>query len=122
MPTIKELIDEKLALTAEKKIHDTASQTLKESIEEKDHEIMAALGDAGIDQARAGDTTVFIQHTNVPQVTDWEAFYEFIYTNRALHLLERRPAVRAWREEFDGGILLPGTEPFEKVTLGKRTT
>jgi len=120
--TIKTLIDEKLALMEEKKDHDSASRALKERIEEKDHEIMAALEDAGIDQARAGDTTVFIQHTTVPQVTDWDAFFEFIYTNRALHLLERRPAVRSWREEFDGGNLLPGTEPFEKITLGKRTT
>lgn len=119
---LKDLIEQKLELTEEKAEHDGASRALKERIDELDYQIMGAMEDVGIDQARAGDTTVFIQHTFVPQIEDWNAFYEHVHQNRAFHLLERRPAVRAWREEYEGGNTIPGTEPFEKISLGKRTT
>jgi len=119
--TLAELIFQKNEYTAMKKSHEATVKDIKEKIDEVDHQILNALDTAGIEQARAGDTTVYVNKTMVPQVEDWEALNAHIIAHQDLHLLERRVAVRAWRELFEAGELLPGTEPFEKVTLGKRT-
>jgi len=119
---LKNLVIAKLDLMNEKSALIKQVSTLKEQIESIDHEIMNAMEDVGIDQARVGDTTVFVQHQFVPSVDNWDDFYDYIYSTRSFHLLERRPATKAWRELLEGGELVPGTESFEKITLGKRTS
>lgn len=58
----------------------------------------------------------------VPQITDWDEYWKYIRRNNAFELLERRPAVAAWREHAsrrkDG--MVPGTVPFEKRKLTLR--
>jgi hypothetical protein len=61
--------------------------------------------------------TVTINKNDVPSVKDWAAFEEYIYEHKALYLLQRRPAVTAYREEVKTMGELPGVETFTKVGL-----
>ena len=66
--------------------------------------------------------TMSVSITTVPQVTNWDKFYQYIAKKKAFHLLERRPAAKAWREEVESrrNKPLPGVEGFEKRSLNLR--
>lgn len=118
---LQEMIQRKLSLMEEKAEHEKVIKGIKEMINEQDQKILDAFEELGIDQARTGNTTVFKNEADVPNVEDWDAFYKYILDHKAMHLLERRPAVLAWREMYETGETIPGTVPFEKISLGKRT-
>ena len=65
--------------------------------------------------------TVTINESIVPNIKDWDLFAEYIYKNKYLHLLQRRPAVLACREIFELRGKLPGAEAFTKRTLNFTT-
>lgn len=83
-------------------------------------EIMSDLDSMGIDLARGSTARVSISETTVPTVEDWDAFYEYVKSQDALYLLERRVAARAWRELYESGELVPGTSPFVRRKLSLR--
>ena len=56
----------------------------------------------------------------VPNVDDWEAFYEFIVASNQPFLLERRPSVTAYRDLLQAGEEVPGVSPFTKTSLSLR--
>lgn len=58
--------------------------------------------------------------STVAQVTDWDAFYAYIYKNKFGHLLQRRVSDPAWRELMEQGKKVPGTTPFTKKRLNFR--
>ncbi|MGH9890835.1 MAG: hypothetical protein ACREA0_02375 [bacterium] len=62
---------------------------------------------------------VSITEAVVPSVKDWDAFWAYVYRNKASHLLERRPAVLAYREELvaRNDKPLPGVESYTRRTL-----
>ena len=67
--------------------------------------------------ARTDFGTVSITETDVASVKDWPAFEEYIYENKALYLLQRRPADVAYRDEIATKGHIPGVETFTKVNL-----
>ena len=66
--------------------------------------------------------TMSVSITTVPNVSDWTKFYRFIKKTDGFHLLERRPAAKAWRETLEErrNKPIPGVEGFEKKTLNLR--
>jgi len=66
--------------------------------------------------------TMSISIITVPQVKDWDKFQAYIKRNSAFHLLERRPAAKAWREEVESrrNRPVPGVEGFQKHSLNLR--
>jgi hypothetical protein len=105
-------------LTAEKAIEE-----LKKIEAELAEMIMNALDDAGLSKATGGLATAAVVEGLVASVEDWDEFYKYIQRNKAYHLLERRVANDAYREELDNrkGINLPGVVPFirRKISLTK---
>jgi hypothetical protein len=80
--------------------------------------------DEGVLKITGHEATVSVSINTVASVKDWDKFYKYIRKNDAFHLLERRPASKAWREEVEirRGKVVPGTEGFEKRTLNLRKT
>lgn len=66
--------------------------------------------------------TMSISVNNVPNVGNWDKFYQYIARNKAFHLLERRPAAKPCREELEArrNRAIPGVEWFEKRSLNLR--
>lgn len=95
----------------------------KELIEEwrsLETELITRLDEQDMDKASTADGTASISETVLPQVVDWDAFYEYMKEEDALHLLQRRPAAAAFRELNDSGVAIPGVDPYTQRTIGLR--
>jgi hypothetical protein len=86
--------------------------------------IMSDLNDANLSLARTNKTdengkriTVSVNTEVVANVNDWAEFEEYVYDNRALYLLQRRPSNPSYREEIAVKGTIPGVEPFTKQRL-----
>lgn len=53
----------------------------------------------------------------VPQVANWDEFYEFIHEKKYYHMLQRRPAVKACQELWGQGGAIPGVEKFTSMKV-----
>ena len=71
----------------------------------------------GTSLARTKFGTVSISKLNVASVKNWNKFEEYIYENKALYLLQRRPANLAYREELKTQGEIPGVETFETISV-----
>jgi len=72
--------------------------------------VLEMLNQTGLSKASGMFATAGIMTTNIPFIKDWNAVHEYIKTNDRFDLLQRRIGVVAWRELYDNGILVPGTE------------
>ena len=86
--------------------------------------IMGDLNEANLSLARTNREdengkriTVSVNTETVANVTDWAEFEEYVYDNRALYLLQRRPSSPSYREELAAKGDIPGVEPFTKQKL-----
>ena len=95
---------------------------LKKEIEAGKERLLDAMDAAGVDQVRNDILTATLTETIVPQVENWDEFYEYIAETESFHLLERRPSSVAYREalELREGKLLPGVQSFTKRDVGFR--
>lgn len=95
-------------------------KVLEEERDEIAERLIAALDAQGIEQSRVkGLATATISESIVPQVEDWDKYWAFIGKHKAFYLLERRPAVVAYREllETRKGRKIPGVTSFKRRTI-----
>lgn len=97
---------------------------LEKKYAEKVERAIARMHEDGVQRITGSHATMSLSVNTVPQVEDWDKLYRYVKKHDAFHLLERRPAAKAWREEVENrrGKLVPGTKGFEKVTLLLRNT
>jgi len=113
---IKALFDQREAIRE-------IDRTRKELVSKKaeiEAELMIGLDEVGLTSAKGEGVTVSISEAIVPIVNDSDAFYEFILKSKQPYLLERRPAVLAYRELISAGEEIPGIEPYTKRTVNMR--
>lgn len=111
------LIESLSHLKLSKKRLELEAEDIAKDIAKVEDEIMKAMDAEGIVESKSVVGKVTLSESVYPQVQQWEAFAEFILDNRALHLLERRPAVLAYRELLSLGKPVPGILPFTKRKL-----
>ena len=95
-------------------------ETLQKEIDLAESGLLAAMEMQDVKKSTGHLATASIVESLVPQVQDWDAFYEYIYRNKYGHLLDRRPSVSGCRELFETKGVIPGVVPFTKRTV--RTT
>ena len=115
--TLSNVLESFANLQARKKELELDLKTIDTEIETLTKDIMHAMDDDGVTETGNGHVKVAIKEAQYPQVEDWDAFYAFIKRNDYLHLLQRRPAVEAYRELLTAGQVVPGVVPFTKRTL-----
>ena len=93
----------------------------EEALEAKKRQYMDALGQVGLKEGRNGTHSAAIVEKVVPQVTDWDAFYDFIHSNKFYHLLQRRPSTTGCQELFATQGSIPGVVEFRKVDISIRS-
>lgn len=95
---------------------------LKVQKSEMEVQLIEMMDAVGTDQSRSSVATATITETVVPNVTDWDAFWRFIYRNKASYLIERRPASVAFRETLEqrNGRPIPGVSSYTKRAVGVR--
>lgn len=118
--TLSDLIQSLSSLKGEKKALESSVKAVDKQIEQVEIAIMLELDSQGVTETKSAVGKVAISESTYPQVQEWDAFGEFILDNRYLHLLERRPAVLAYRELLNLGKAVPGVLPFTKRKLNYR--
>ncbi|MAJ43623.1 MAG: hypothetical protein CMF96_02620 [Candidatus Marinimicrobia bacterium] len=115
-----ELIDKRLAIR--QALADLAEQEkhLKEQQEEVDYQLMQKLEADGLSKFSNDQATISISEQIVPQVEDWDAFQAHILQTGEFELVQRRAAVKAYRELREAGVQVPGVVDFTKRGLNVR--
>lgn len=119
---LDELIVDLARIREERKRIGKLDELLVEEWRATESVLIARLDAQKVNCVKTTAATATITEDDVPMVVDWDAFYEYIYTNRASHMLQRRVATAAWREAKDSGFPTPGIEVYKKreISLRKR--
>jgi hypothetical protein len=119
--TTAELVAEMVEIREEKRKIKAREKELNERWRTLELELLIRLDDQGMEKASVKDVgTASINETVLPQVVDWDSFYEYIKENDALFLLQRRPAAAAYRELLESDQTVPGVEPYTQRSIGLR--
>jgi len=94
----------------------------KKAFKTKEAAALERMGEEGTLKVTGTKATITVSIQTLANIKDWEKYYRYIKQHNAFHLLERRPASKAWREEVEirRGKPVPGSEGFEKRTLNLR--
>lgn len=90
---------------------------MKKAEQELEDHILRSFDKAEIEGARGSLCTASISRITIPTVKDWPTVFGYIAKHDAWDLLERRMARVAYRDRLEAGEVVPGTEPFVKVSL-----
>lgn len=121
--TMAQLIERMVEVREERRSISARDKELVDEWRRLEIEAITRLGDQGMDKASVGGVgTISINKTILPQVVDWDEFYQYIVDNEAFHMLQKRPAAAAFRELHEGGEEVAGVEPYEQISIGLRKT
>ena len=83
-------------------------------------EIMDEMEKLGLSDATGKSASVHLKNTDVANVKDWDKVYNYIHRHKAYHLMFRRIADAAFREELElrGKRGIPGIEIFTRRSAG----
>ncbi len=115
-----ELIDKRLAIRQALADLQEQEKHLKEQQEEVDYQLMQKLEADGLKKFSNDQATISISEQIVPQVEDWDAFQAHILQTGEFELVQRRAAVKAYRELREAGVEVPGVVDFTKRGLNVR--
>lgn len=119
---IGELIDALHGLREDRRALEEQIKPITKLSEEYTNQLIHLLQEQGTPKSTSSKASVSIGEALMPNVTDWDVFYEFVKENDALYMLERRVATTAYREMRNlTGEEIPGVTPYNKVTLSLRS-
>lgn len=113
-------IDEMFELRERKRELNSELKDIEAEMRALEQDIIAELDAQDLRFSGGTRARATISESEVPTVTDWDAFYQYVIENEAPYLFERRVAAAAWRELQQAGEAVPGTEPFTKRSLSLR--
>lgn len=115
--TIGSKIDQLRELRLERIALEKQAKGLKELEEVLVSEVIDALDKQETTIGAGRTARASIVPEDIYTVDDYDEFYEYIHTNEAAHLLQRRPAQGAIKELFESGEKVPGLKIFTKRKL-----
>lgn len=98
-------------------------KVLKSKFVDMSEEIMDIMEKQDVFDSTGKTASVHLKNTDVANVKDWDKVYNYIHRKKAYHLMFRRIADAAYREECENarGHKIPGIETFTKRSLNLRT-
>jgi hypothetical protein len=115
--TLSQIADDILGIRGKEEILKNQLKELEEKRRVFEQELIAAAEKQGQVKGGGKTSTWTVTADTVPQVTDWDAFHEFIADKKWFHLLQRRPAVKACQELWTQGMVIPGTEKYTTMKV-----
>ena len=112
----EKLIDNYRAFLNERYIIQKKLKEIDESIQQIEVEFMNYLQSNNLESATINGCKLTIEHSIVPGVKDWGAFFEFVKSNDQFGLLRKQLNLTAYRESIDNGVVIPGVD---MVTITK---
>lgn len=108
---MNELIAELERTKAERLALDRKAKELKRREDELTAALINEVRGTGFNLLELGTHILTTSYEEVPQVTDWEAFWPWVLQQEeSLGLVERRPGKAAIRERWEAGVQVPGVE------------
>jgi hypothetical protein len=117
---IKDLIDDYVATKNER---EALSATVKEKTEKLgrlEGDIMKLMSAAGINQAASDKASCTMKLSKHPAIKDWQQFYAYVANTGQFELLHKRLSSTAFRERWEAGEVIPGTEASDLWELTVR--
>jgi hypothetical protein len=120
---IGDCIDLAYTLRAERLEKEKEIAVMRKREEDLRNHIFNSFDMANIEGARGKIATASVTEELKPEPKDWDQIWAYIVENSAFELMEKRIARVAYRELFEAGVLVPGTEAFmhKKLSLVKST-
>ena len=117
---IKDLIDDYVATKNAREELSTTIKDMTAKLGRLEGDIMALMSDAGISQAASDKASCTMKMTKHPAIKDWQAFYGYVAQTSQFELLHKRLSSTAFRERWEAGEVIPGTEASEVWELTVR--
>lgn len=118
--TTAEIVEKMVAIRDERRRISARDEELIEAWRSLELELMTRLDEQGMETASTKAGTAGINETTLPQVVDWDAFYDHIRETDSFYLLQKRVAASAYREILESGDEVPGLEPYVQRSIGLR--
>ena len=119
--TVGGLIDELFLLREQRRKLAETDKNLRDQYAELEARLIAALDQQEATQARGRSATATLNEEELATVVDWHLVHEFIRSQNAFHLLQRRMNSAAWREAAaERGEPIPGTTVFKRRSIALR--
>lgn len=118
--SINSLIEDLVKFREEIREINARKSELEKEKEEVEKTIMSMLDEQDVTLMRGRQATISISEAENAKVEDWDDFENYIYDNRALYLLQRRPSNPAYREMIKTDGAIPGVVSFTKRTINLR--
>lgn len=119
--TLGQITDKMHAVREAKRELQEQLKAIDEEYNQLELQLIEASDDQGTDRGAGALATYTVLERVVPQVENWDEFYDYISDNKYYHLLERRPSVTGCRELFESKGVIPGVQKFKKRTINLRT-
>ena len=85
-------------------------------------QVIQRLSKSEAEQVGGKQATASITHPVIGIFVDWQRFWQQTRLERNMDLLPRSMAQAAWKQRYESGVLVPGTEAMrqDKLNLRKR--
>ncbi len=105
-----------------KEAHDVtliASSKAKSKYDDQRDRVINELKSQDLDGANGTKAKVSLNQTLSATISDYTKFERYVYANKALHLLNKTPNTKAWREILEDrkGRPIPGLSPYNRLSL-----
>jgi hypothetical protein len=119
--TVGGLIDELFLVREQRRKLAETDKDLRDQYAELEARLIAALDLQETTQARGRSATATLNEEELATVIDWSQVHDFIRSQNAFYLLQRRINSAAWREAAnERGEPIPGTTVFKKRSIALR--
>ena len=119
--TVGGLIDELFLLREQRRRLAETDKNLQAQYTELEARLIAALDQQETTMARGRSASATLNEEELATVIDWDQVHEYIRSQNAFFLLQRRINSAAWREAAaERGGPIPGTTVFKRRTIALR--
>lgn len=114
------LAEERDRLREAKRALEAQIKELDEQLKANEQDILEIADQMGVSRFAVGKLTFSISENVVGHVEDWAKLYDFIWQNKAFHLLHRRLSNAAYKELLDAGEAPAGVNAVPMRSLNMR--
>jgi len=119
--TVGGLIDELFLLREQRRKLAETDKDLRDQYSDLEARLIAAFDLQETTQARGRSATATLNEEELATIIDWDQVHNFIRSQNAFYLLQRRINSAAWREAAaERGEPIPGTTVFKKRSIALR--
>jgi hypothetical protein len=120
MANIKDLIDDFVATKNEREELSAKIKDMTTKLGRLEGDIMKLMSEAGLSQAASDKASCTMKLSKHPAIKDWKAFYDYVADTGQFELLHKRLSSTAFRERWEAGEVIPGTEASDLWELTVR--